>query len=113
LAIMKNWLTAANLMYRQVLVNSLASSASSGSSGTMLWVSSPNRRAARSRTASLRADTIWGSEYSSAIAWPSAIRSGQKATSTATSRSATIRSTSAVTPGYTVLRNTRSCPSWK
>ena len=45
------------------------------------------------------------------MALPSAIRSGQKATSMALPRRATRRSTIVVTPGNTVLRRTRSCPS--
>ena len=68
-------------------MNSLASSASSGSSSTMLSVSVPNsargpRRAPRRRAP----ETICGSANSSVIALPSAIRSGQNATSTSSPR---------------------------
>jgi len=45
------------------------------------------------------------------MALPSAMRSGQNATSMSRPRSPTSRSTSAVTPGYTVLRSTSSWPS--
>ena len=97
-------------MYRHTLVNSLASSASSGVSATMRIVSRPNNADARSRPSGERADTIWGSSNSSVIALPSAIRSGQNATSTWTPRAATIFSTRAVTPGNTVDRRTSSWP---
>ena len=80
-------------------MNSLASSASSGSRWTIDPVRWPKSSAAPSRPFADRDDTIWGSENSSSIALPSAIRSGQKATSTATPRPPTSRSTSAVTPG--------------
>ena len=55
--------------------------------------------------------TICGSSHSSTIALPSAMRSGQNATSTSRPSSRDSRSTIAVTPGYTVLRSTRSWPS--
>src|SRR5215831_4003236 len=103
----------ANLMYRQVLVNSFASSASSGVIGTSVGVSLRNSRLARSRPRALRLDTIWGSSNSSLIARPSAMRSGQNATSMSTPRLATIFSTRAVTPGYTVLRRIRIWPAAK
>jgi hypothetical protein len=108
---MYSWFAVANLMYRHTFVNSLASSASSGESGTSLSVSMLNSLLARSWPRAVRLDTICGSSNSSVIALPSAIRSGQNATSIATPRPAIIFSTSAVTPGYTVLRRTRICPS--
>ena len=79
---MKNWLATANFMYRQVLVKSLASSASFGRRPDRLAASMPKSASARSPPRSSSAPTIWGSEWSSSRAWPSAIRSGQKATST-------------------------------
>ena len=66
---------------------------------------------ARSSARLERDATICGSSKSSIIALPSAMRSGQNATSTSSPRRATRRSTMAVTPGYTVLRSTRSWPS--
>ena len=74
---MKNWLAVANLMYRQVFVNSFASSASSGRSGTICSVSARNSFSARSIARSVRAATICGSSNSSVMARPSAMRSGQ------------------------------------
>ena len=47
------------------------------------------------------------------MAFPSAILSGQKLTSTRLPLFEMTRSTSFVTPGYTVLRRTRCCPSTK
>jgi hypothetical protein len=96
---MYSWLDIANLMYRQVLVNSFASSASSGVIGTSVGVSVRNRALARPRPRGVRLDTIWGSSNSSVIALPSAIRSGQNATSICAPNPATIFSTRAVTPG--------------
>ena len=86
-------------MYRQVLVNSLASSASSGSSGTIVSVRCRNSASARASAPGVRAATICGSVNSSVIARPSAIRSGQNATSTARPLPASSFSVSAVTPG--------------
>src|SRR5215468_8273918 len=100
-------------MYRQVLVNSFASSASSGVIGTTVGVRLRNRALARSRPRAVRLDTIWGSSNSSVIALPSAMRSGQNATSMSTPSPATIFSTRAVTPGYTVLRRIRIWPGAK
>ena len=98
-------------MYRHTLVNSFASSASSGDSSTMLLVSRPKSFAARSIPRGDLAETICGSSNSSVIALPSAIRSGQNATSIATPRPTIIFSTSAVTPGNTVDRRISSWPS--
>ncbi len=94
-----------------MLVNSLASSASSGDITTRLPVSLPKSRDARSVPVAVRAETICGSSNSSVIALPSAIRSGQNATSISSPSPATIFSTSAVTPGNTVLRKMSSWPS--
>ena len=58
-----------------------------------------------------RAETICGSSNSSVIALPSAIRSGQNATSIDTPRPTIIFSTRAVTPGKTVDRRISSWPS--
>ena len=70
-----------------------------------------NRLLARSRPRADRLATICGSSYSSVIAWPSAIRSGQNATSMSMPRLATSFSAIAVVPGVTVLRRIRICPS--
>ena len=94
-------------------MNSFASSASSGSITTNCSVSSPNSAPARFCPRSVREDTICGRVKSSSIALCSAIRSGQNATSRSRPRPAMVRSTSAVTPGNTVLRNTSSWPSRK
>ena len=67
-------------------MKSLASSASSGWSSTTVSVRRPNSAAARFRAPSVRAATICGSVNSSVMACPSAMRSGQKATSTPSSR---------------------------
>ncbi len=56
-------------------------------------------------------DTICGSVCSSSMALPSAIRSGQKLTSSTLPCLVSSRSTRAVTPGYTVERITRCWPS--
>ncbi len=80
-------------------MNSFASSASSGLIGTSVGVSRENSLLARSRPRALRLDTIWGSSNSSVMALPSAMRSGQNATSISAPRPATIFSTRAVTPG--------------
>ena len=72
-----------------------------------------NSSEARSVPRGVDDETICGNEKSSTIARPSAMRSGQKATSTCRPLVASIFSTSAVTPGYTVLRRTTSCPSRK
>ena len=85
---MKNWFATANFMYRQVLVKSLASSASLVVVRIVLLASRPNSAVARSAARSSSAPMIWGSEWSSSSAWPSAIRSGQKATSTTQPRAA-------------------------
>jgi len=66
---------------------------------------------ARAVAAGVRAEMIWGSSNSSVMALPSAIRSGQNATSMLTPRAAIIFSTRAVTPGKTVERRMRSWPS--
>ena len=87
-----------------MLVNSLASSASSGDITTSLLVSLPNSADARFVPVGVRDETICGSSNSSVIALPSAIRSGQNATSICSPSPASIFSTSAVTPGNTVLR---------
>ena len=92
-------------------MNSLASSASSGSSSTISWARLRNSLPARSSARDERDATICGSSNSSTIALPSAMRSGQNATSMSRPRSPTKRSTNAVTPGYTVLRSTSSWPS--
>ena len=92
-------------------MNSFASSASSGDSSTTLSVSSEKSLTARSIPCGERAETICGSSKSSVIALPSAIRSGQNATSIDTPRPTIIFSTSAVTPGKTVERSTSSWPS--
>jgi hypothetical protein len=76
-----------------------------------LPVSLPNSADARFVPAGVRAETICGSSNSSVIALPSAIRSGQKATSISRPSLVIIFSTSAVTPGNTVLRRTSNCPS--
>ncbi len=94
-------------MYRQTLVKSFASSASSGLIGTSVEVSRLNRALARSIPRSVRLDTICGSSNSSVIAFPSAMRSGQNATSISRPSLEIIFSTRAVTPGYTVLRRIR------
>ena len=91
-------------------MNSLASSASSGDITTILLVSLLNSADARFAPVGVREETICGSSNSSVIALPSAIRSGQKATSTCRPSLASIFSTSAVTPGNTVLRRTDTCP---
>jgi hypothetical protein len=70
-----------------------------------------NSSVARSFARWVRPETIWGSVKSSSIARPSAMRSGQKVTSTLRPAAANIRSTPSVTPGYTVLRRTISWPS--
>ena len=59
----------------------------------------------------MRAATIWGRERSSSIAFPSAIRSGQKATSIACPDAFDRRSTKRVTPGKTVERRISTWPS--
>ena len=79
---MKNWFATANFMYRHVFVKSFASSASLVVVRIVLAASVPNSSAARSAATSSSAPMICGSEWSSSRAWPSAIRSGQKATST-------------------------------
>ena len=58
-----------------------------------------NSLLARSSPPELRLDTICGSSNSSVMALPSAMRSGQNATSISTPSPATIFSTRAVTPG--------------
>ena len=80
-AIMKNWLPTANFMYRHVFVKSFASSASLVVVRIVLGESVQNS-ATRPAAAASSAPMICGSERSSSRAWPSAIRSGQKATST-------------------------------
>ena len=65
-----------------MLVNSLASSASLLVVRSVLAASRPNSASARSAAAAVSAPMIWGSVRSSSSAWPSAIRSGQNATST-------------------------------
>ena len=62
-------------------------------------VSRRNSALARSAPRAVRAETICGSSNSSVIALPSAMRSGQKATSMSMPSAATVFSTSAVTPG--------------
>ncbi len=75
-------------MYRQVFVNSFASSASLVETRTVFAARRPKSAAARSAATVVSAPMIWGSEPSSSSAWPSAIRSGQNATSTLQPRSA-------------------------
>ena len=67
---------------------------------------------ARSPARSVRAATICGRSNSSVMARPSAMRSGQNATSRFNPLPASIRSVSAVTPGCTVLRRIISWP-WR
>ena len=63
-------------------MNSFASSASFDVVRIVFAAERSNRAAARSAARSSSAPTIWGSVWSSSRAWPSAIRSGQNATST-------------------------------
>ena len=95
----KNWFATANFMYRHVLVNSLASSASLLVVRRVLAASRPNSASARSAAAAVSAPMIWGSVWSSSSAWPSAIRSGQNATSTRRPRSSRAAATYSVVPG--------------
>ena len=92
-------------------MNSFASSASSGVITTILLVSLSNSADARFAPCAVRDETTCGSSNSSVMALPSAIRSGQNATSISSPRLAIIFSTSAVTPGNTVLRRISSWPS--
>ena len=92
-------------------MNSFASSASSGDSSTIFSVRCENSARPAPCCPRVRPETICGRVNSSVIALPSAIRSGQNATSISTPSPATIFSTSAVTPGNTVERSTSSCPS--
>src|SRR5438552_3542305 len=70
-----------------------------------------NSASARSVARGVAPATICGSACSSSSAKPCAIRSGQYATSTSRRRSRTRRARRSVTPGNTVLRRTRHCPS--
>ena len=79
---MKNWFAAANLMYRQTLVKSFASSASIGGRTMISFVSRLNNVRARDTPSSVKLETICGRLCSSVIANPSAMRSGQNASST-------------------------------
>ena len=88
LAIMKSWLAAAKRMYRHVLVNSLASSASSGSSSISCGARRENSRRAAASPSGVRAEMIWGSSRSSVMERPWAMRSGQKQTRLSSPRSA-------------------------
>ena len=96
---MKNWFAMANCMYRHVFVKSLASSASRVVVRTIFkpkaarrapW---PDGRLVDVGTHDLR------QVRSSSSAWPSAIRSGQKATSTRQPRAATAFGDYSVVPG--------------
>ena len=86
-------------MYRQVFVKSFASSASFEVVRMVLAPSVWNSSVARFAAPSSSAPMIWGSERSSSSAWPSAIRSGQNATSTSQPRSASRCATYSVVPG--------------
>ncbi len=67
--------------------------------GITVSVRCPNSADARATAAGVRPETIWGSEWSSSMALPSAMRSGQKVTSIVRPWRASSRSTRAVTPG--------------
>ena len=80
-------------------MNSLASSASLLEVRIVFAARRPNSASARSPAAAVSAPMIWGSEWSSSSAWPSAIRSGQNATSTRQPRSSSAAATYSVVPG--------------
>ena len=65
----------------------------------MLSVRWPNSAPARLRACGVRAETICGSDESSSIAFPSATRSGQKATETSLPAEATMSRIFSVVPG--------------
>ena len=113
LAIIQNWLAAAKRMYRQLLVKSFASSASSGSTLIVLIPTEPKNASALCEMSADRAPTSWGSAVISSSADPSAIRSGQNETKTPGCFEANQSSTFRVTPGKTVDRRITSCPWWK
>ena len=68
---------------------------------------------ARATPSLVKLETICGSERSSFIAKPSAMRSGQKASSTSLPSARSHLRNFSVIPGYTVLRKTTSCPSFR
>ena len=92
-------------------MNSLASSASSGSSSTISSVRWPNSLGAPDRGWSERADTICGrlEELDHRLALGDALRAERDVD--VETQALHALSISAVTPGYTVLRSTSSWPS--
>ena len=80
-------------------MNSLVSSASFVLVRIVVDVRWRNSASARSPATGSSAPMIWGSERSSSRAWPSAIRSGQNATSTLSPRSSKAAVTYSVVPG--------------
>ncbi len=108
---MKNWLAVANWMYRHTLAKIFVNSASRGESGMIKCAIFSKSRVAMATARSLQPETICGNSVSSCMAFPSATRSGQKATTTSLPVAATISPSFVVIPGKTVLRRTMHWPS--
>ena len=112
-AIIMNSLAIAKSMYRYMLQNSLASSASMLRPGSTCGASGLKNATARRVLAGSSLPTICGISGISSRLCPSAIRSGQKARNRSRPTRKRVcpsmnRASWAVVPGDTVLRSTRS-----